>query len=85
MERMAARNPDNRAMSAAVAEQRQRIKALEHDGHPTVKPESLEMFKDPHFYGGATPEEQRLMFQALLRSVSVGVHGDPIAPLPRSF
>ena len=85
MERMAARNPDNRAMSAAVAEQRQRINALQHENKETIDQESLEKLKDPHFFAGGTPEQQRLMFQGLLRFVRVGVHGDPIEPHRRSL
>jgi DNA invertase Pin-like site-specific DNA recombinase len=84
MERMAARNPENRAMAAAVAEQRQRIEALRRVERSVVDPAVYEELQDPWFLTGATPEEQRAMFAVVLRSVTVGERGDPIAPLPCS-
>lgn len=84
MERMAARNPENRAMAAAVSEQRQRIEALRRAETPALNPAQYEALRDPHFFNGATPEEQRVMFQAVLRAVIVGERGDPIAPQPRN-
>jgi site-specific DNA recombinase len=84
MERMAARNPENRAMAAAVAEQRQRIEALRRTDRPTVDPVVYQELQDPWFLTGATPEEQRAMFAVVLRSVTVGERGDPIEPLPCS-
>jgi DNA invertase Pin-like site-specific DNA recombinase len=84
MERMAARNPDNRAMSAAVAEQRQRIEALQRDAKPEIDPRFYKALQDPLFFSDATTDEQRVIFQAVLRAVAVGVHGDPIEPRPRS-
>jgi DNA invertase Pin-like site-specific DNA recombinase len=84
MERMAARNPDNRAMAAAVAEQRQRIEAARRVDQPAIDPAAYEALQDPWFFNGATPEQQRVLFAAVLRSVTVGPGGDPIAPQPRS-
>jgi DNA invertase Pin-like site-specific DNA recombinase len=84
MERMAARNPENRAMAAAVAEQRQRIEALRRVEQSAVDPELYEKLRDPWFFAGATPEQQRAMLALVLRSVTVGERGDPIEPLPRS-
>ena len=84
MERMAARNPDNRAMAAAVAEQRQRIEAARRVEQPAIDPAAYEALQDPWFFNGATPEQQRVLFAAVLRSVTVGPGGDPIAPQPRS-
>jgi DNA invertase Pin-like site-specific DNA recombinase len=84
MERMAARNPENRAMAAAVAEQRQRIEALRRVERPAVDPAAYRALQDPWFFNGATPEQQRVMFAAVLRSVTVGERGDPIQPQPRS-
>jgi site-specific DNA recombinase len=84
MERLAARNPGNRAMAAAVQEQRQRIEALQRSDAPAVDTTTARALQDPRFFKGATPQEQRLMFQALLQQVKVGAHGDPIAPLPRN-
>jgi DNA invertase Pin-like site-specific DNA recombinase len=85
MERMAARNPENRAMAAAVAEQRQRIEALRRVDQPPVDPQVYERLQDPWFFDGATPEQQRAILALVLRSVMVGERGDPIAPLPHSF
>jgi DNA invertase Pin-like site-specific DNA recombinase len=84
MERMAARNPDNRAMAAAVAEQRQQIEAAQRVEQPAIDPAAYEALRDPWFFNGATPEQQRVLFAAVLRSVTVGPGGDPIAPQPRS-
>jgi hypothetical protein len=84
MERMAARNPENRAMAAAVAEQRQRIEALRRVERSAVDPELCEKLRDPWFFAGATPEQQRAMLSLVLRSVTVGERGAPIEPLPRS-
>lgn len=84
MERMAARNPENRAMAAAVAEQRQRIEALQRVEQPAVDPQVYERLQDPWFFDGATPEQQRAILALVLRSVMVGERGDPIEPLPHS-
>lgn len=84
MERMAARNPENRAMAAAVAEQRQRIEALRRVERSAVDPELCGKMRDPWFFAGATPEQQRAMLALVLRSVTVGERGDPIEPHPRS-
>jgi DNA invertase Pin-like site-specific DNA recombinase len=83
MERMAARNPGNRAMAAAVEEQRQRIEALQRVDQPVIDPGTLQALQDPHFFSAATAEQQRALFAAVLQSVLIGVHGDPIAPQPR--
>lgn len=84
MEKIAARNPGNRAMAAAVAEQRQQIERLRRTEQPAIDPAAYQALQDPHFFAGATAEEQRVMFQAVLRSVSVGPGGHPIEPQPRS-
>lgn len=84
MERMAARNPDNRAMAAAVQEQRQRIEALRRGEQSQVDPAVVEAMLDPVFFSEATPPEQRAIFGALLRAVLVGERGDPIELQPRS-
>lgn len=84
MEKIAARNPGNRAMAAAVAEQRQQIERLRRTEQPALDPAAYQALQDPHFFAGATAEEQRVMFQAVLRSVSVGPGGNPIEPQPRS-
>jgi DNA invertase Pin-like site-specific DNA recombinase len=75
MERIAARNPDNRAMAAAVQEQRQRIEELRRIDHQPVDVQAYEMMQQPEFFSGATPEEQRAMFAAVLHWVQVGRHG----------
>jgi hypothetical protein len=84
MEKLAARNPDNRAMAAAVQEQRKQIEAIRRSEPVVLDSDTLNALSDPHFFEGATPEEQRSVFQAILRGVLVGVCGDPISPLPRS-
>ena len=83
MERMAARNPDNRAMAAAVAEQRQRIESLRRSETPAVSDATARALQDPWFFRGLPAEQQRTLFAAVLRHVVVGAHGDPIEPLPR--
>ena len=72
MERMAARNPGNRAMAAAVVEQRQRIDAIQQNDHQPVDPEVVVMLQDPRFFSEATPEQQRALFAAVLSSLSIG-------------
>jgi DNA invertase Pin-like site-specific DNA recombinase len=84
MERMAARNPENRAMAAAVAEQRQRIEALRRVEQSAVDPAAYRAMQDPRFFTSGSPQDQRTVMQAVLRSVTVGERGDPIEPLPRS-
>lgn len=79
MERMSARNPDNRAMAAAVQEQRQRIEVLRRTDQKPIDVGAYEMMNEPQFFSGATPEEQRAMFGAVLRSVSIGERGAVLA------
>jgi site-specific DNA recombinase len=83
MERLAARNPDNRAMAAAVEEQRQRLELMGRVEQPTIDPGVLTRLADPGFFSDATPEQQRAMFAAVLRSVSVAARGAQIEPQPR--
>lgn len=75
MERMAARNPDNRAMAAAVLEQRQKIESLRRTDQQAVDVAAYEMMQSPQFFSGATPEEQRAMFGAVLHSVTIARGG----------
>lgn len=84
MERLAARNPDNRAMAAAVAEQRQRIEAMQRVEQPAIDRSMYVAMMDPWYFREADPENQRALFQRVLREVRVGERGDPIEPLPRS-
>ena len=84
MEKLAARNPGNRAMAAAVQEQRLQIEAYKKVEPVALDMATLKALRDPHFFDGASPVEQRSMFQALFRAVLVGAGGDPIEPLPRS-
>ena len=84
MERMAARNPENRAMAAAVAEQRQRIEGLGRSKAPAVNEAAAGALEDPHFFRELPPHQQRAVFSAVLRSVVLGERGDPIEPLLRS-
>ena len=84
MERMAARNPENRAMAAAVAEQRQRIEGLRRNKAPEVNAAAASALEDPHFFRGLPPHQQRAVFSTVLHSVVVAERGDPIEPLPRN-
>jgi DNA invertase Pin-like site-specific DNA recombinase len=84
MERMAARNPENRAMAAAVAEQRQRIEGLRRVEQPAIDLYAYSLMTDPHFFTSAPVEDQRALVHAVLQAVMVGAHGDPIEPLPHS-
>lgn len=84
MERLAARNPDNRAMALAVQEQRQQVEAIRRVEPISLDLDTIKALRDPHFFEAAPAAEQRSIFQALLRGVLVGAHGDPISPLPRS-
>ena len=83
MQRLAARNPDNRAMAAAVAEQQQRIQAARRVGQIVVDPAAYASLQDPHFFMQASPAEQRAMFFAVLHSVRVAGCGSRIEPQPR--
>ena len=84
MQKLAARNPGNRAMAAAVTEQMQRIKEASRTEvpPPDVGPYEL-MAADPVFFTSAPPEMQRALFAQVLRAVRVGVRADPIEPVPR--
>lgn len=75
MERMAARNPGNRAMAAAVGEQRQKIEALKRKDRQSIDVAAYEIMNHPSFFTDATPEEQRAMFAAVLQSVSIAPRG----------
>ena len=83
MQRLAARNPDNKAMAAAVAEQQQRIQAAQRVERVSVDPAVYVAMQDPHFFTQASPAEQRALFSAVLHSVRVGAGGHPIEPRPR--
>lgn len=84
MERLAARNPTNRAMAAAVSEQRQQIEGLRRTPAPPIDPAAYQALQDPQFFAGATADQQRAMFQAVLRTVTVGPGGQPLLAQPRS-
>lgn len=75
MEQMAARNPNNRAMSAAVQEQRQKIEALRRVDHKASDTTIYNCMLMPEFFMGATPEQQRVMFSSVLRAVIIGRSG----------
>ena len=84
MERLSARNPDNRAMAAAVQEQRHRIEALQRQEAPAVDATTARALDDPHFFSGLPPAHQRAVFASVLGSVVVGERGNPIQPQPRN-
>lgn len=75
MEKMAARNPDNRAMAAAVGEQRQKIEALRRVDERPINAAAYEIMQHPSFFNDAAPKVQRAMFGAVLRSVSIAPRG----------
>lgn len=84
MEKLAARNPENRAMAAAVSEQRQQIEAAKRNDLPAPNvDEYAAMAADPVFFTSAPAERQRALFAQVLREVLVGVRADPISPVPR--
>ena len=83
MQRLALRNPGNRAMAAAVTEQQQRIQASQRQERPLVDVDCLQRMLDPVFFIDAEPALQRSIFASLLREVLVGVRGVPIEPLRR--
>ena len=84
MEKLAARNPENRAMAAAVSEQRQQIEAAKRIDLPAPNvQEYAAMAADPLFFSAASSEKQRALFAQVLREVRVGVRADPISPVPR--
>ena len=75
METLAARNPANRAMAAAVQEQRQRIEASRRVELPPVDPDAYLRMQRPEFFSNATAAEQRVLFAAVLRAVRIAPGG----------
>lgn len=85
MDALSRRNPGNRALAAAVTEQRAQIEALQRVERlpPDLAP-YVRAMSDPMFFIDATPEEQRALFGGVLQAVRIGVGGRPIVPVPRS-
>ena len=82
LEGLARRNP---ALAPAADMLRMEIESLSR--RPRVAPELdglTERLKDPQFFAGATPQEQRTMFAAVLESLVVGRAG-AIHARPRSW
>jgi site-specific DNA recombinase len=75
MQRLAARNPDNRAMAAAVAEQQQRIQAAQRTERTAVDQDVYERMQRPEFFTNATAAEQRALFGAVLSAVLIARGG----------
>jgi hypothetical protein len=71
-------------MAAAVKEQQHNeSKLLQRQEAPAVDETTARALKDPYFFSGMTPQEQRPVFAMVLRSVVVGERGEPIQPQPR--
>lgn len=84
MRKLAARNPGNRAMAAAVAEQEQRIKALHRQQREPVDPGAWDRMRCPEFFTEAEPAEQRALFGAVLSTVRIGPRGAVVGIEARS-
>jgi DNA invertase Pin-like site-specific DNA recombinase len=79
LEGLARRNP---ALSSAVDALRSEVESLSR--RPVLSPDLgplVEQISDPAFFTGATPEEQRAMFSAVLEAVEVGRAGEARARL----
>jgi hypothetical protein len=82
LEGLARRNP---AIASACVALRSEIDSLIR--RPRVAPELAgyaERISDPEFFSGATPEEQRALFGAVLETLAVGPTGEVLAQ-PRSW
>jgi hypothetical protein len=82
LEGLARRNP---AISSACVELRKEIDSLVQ--RPRVAPELAgyaERISDPEFFSGATPQEQRALFGAVLETLAVGPTGE-VRAQPRSW
>lgn len=84
MKRLAARNPGNRAMAAAVREQQQRIRDAQRLELPVVDPEVCKRMQRPEFFRGASAAEQRALFSAVLSAVSIARGGAVVGIQARS-
>lgn len=79
---LAVRNP---ALQSAVSILEAEIRSLERRERSSPDLAAYEaMMRDPEFFTGATPEQQRVIFGALLQQVLVGPAGKPLLPVPRS-
>ncbi len=79
---LAARNP---ALAAAVSALEAEIRLLERRDHIPPDLAAYEaMMRDPAFFTGATPEQQRVIVAALIQRVLVGPAGVPLIPVLRS-
>lgn len=79
---LASRNP---ALAPAVKAIEAEIKALERrEWLPPDVAAYEAMMRDPEFFTGATPEQQRVIAGALIQRVLVGPGGEPLLPVLRS-
>jgi DNA invertase Pin-like site-specific DNA recombinase len=79
---LASRNP---ALALAVKAIEAEIRALERrDRIPPDLASYEAMMRDPQFFTGATPEQQRVIVGALIQRVLVGPGGEPLLPVLRS-
>jgi site-specific DNA recombinase len=79
---LASRNP---AMAPAIAAIEAEIRAMERREHIPPDLAGYEsMMRDPQFFSGATPDQQRVILGALIQRVLVGPGGNPLTPVLRS-
>lgn len=83
LQELAQRNP---ALADAVKALEVEIRGMQRRERlsPDVEP-YRQMMQDPAFFAGATAEEQRVIFGAVLAEVRVGPGGRVVTPVPRSF
>lgn len=83
LQELAQRNP---ALADAVKGLEVEIRGMQRRERlsPDVEP-YRQMMQDPAFFAGATAEEQRVIFGAVLAEVRVGPGGREVTPVPRSF
>ena len=79
---LASRNP---SLASAVTAIEAEIRSMER--RERIPPDLLAyeaMMRDPQFFSGATPEQQRVIAGALIQWVLVGPGGKPLQPVLRS-
>ena len=82
LQALAARNP---ALDGAVAALRQEVEGMARRVSFEPDPRIRQMLSMPGFFHGATAEEQRAIFGAVLSAVRVGPGGQPLRVLQRTM
>jgi hypothetical protein len=77
------RNPHNTAILSAMQEAESEIRRLRQPNRNAPDPALYQALRDPVFFAGATAEQQRTIFGAVLLDVLVGPGGEPITPRVR--